>query len=92
MIIIVIVLYSAVSLIGILRMLRDTAEYRANISNVKDAAYVSNVLLIGTDSRDLSQERGRSDSMILASINKKTRELTLTSFLRDSYVYIVDEY
>ena len=91
-IIIVFVLYSAVSLIGILRMHRETAENRANISDVMDAAYVSNVLLIGTDSRDLSQERGRSDSMILASINKKTRELTLTSFLRDSYVYIDDEY
>ena len=89
-IIIVFVLYSAVSLIGILRMHRETAENRANISDVMDA--VSNVLLIGTDSRDLSQERGRSDSMILASINKKTRELTLTSFLRDSYVYIDDEY
>ena len=91
-IIIVFVLYSVVSLIGILRMHRETAENRANISDVMDAAYVSNVLLIGTDSRDLSQERGRSDSMILASINKKTRELTLTSFLRDSYVYIDDEY
>ena len=91
-IIIVFVLYSAVSLTGILRMHRETAENRANISDVMDAAYVSNVLLIGTDSRDLSQERGRSDSMILASINKKTRELTLTSFLRDSYVYIDDEY
>ena len=91
-IIIVFVLYSAVSLIGILRMHRETAENRANISDVMDAAYVSNVLLIGTDSRDLSQERGRSDYMILASINKKTRELTLTSFLRDSYVYIDDEY
>ena len=91
-IIIVFVLYSAVSLIGILRMHRETAENRANISDVMDAAYVSNVLLIGTDSRDLSQERGRSDSMILASINKKTRELTLTSFLRDSYVYIDDDY
>ena len=91
-IIIVFVLYSAVSLIGILRMHRETAENRANISDVMDAAYVSNVLLIGTDSRDLSQERERSDSMILASINKKTRELTLTSFLRDSYVYIDDEY
>ena len=91
-IIIVFVLYSAVSLIGILRMHRETSENRANISDVMDAAYVSNVLLIGTDSRDLSQERGRSDSMILASINKKTRELTLTSFLRDSYVYIDDDY
>ena len=55
-------------------MHRETAENRANISDVMDAAYVSNVLLIGTDSRDLSQERGRSDSMILASINKKTRD------------------
>lgn len=42
---------------------------------------VINVLLIG-------QDDGRSDSMILASINKKTDQITLASFFRDSYSYI----
>lgn len=47
---------------------------------------VMNVLVIGTDSR--GGERGRSDSMILMSINKKTEEIVMTSFLRDIYLSI----
>lgn len=48
---------------------------------------VLNVLLIGTDARDKS-DRGRSDSMILVSINKKTEKIVMTSFLRDIYLAI----
>ena len=91
-VIIVFVLYSILALVGILRMQKETAENRANISDVMEASYVSNVLLIGTDSRDLSSDRGRSDSMILLSINSKTNEIVMTSFLRDAYVYIDDTY
>ena len=91
-IIIVFVLYSVLALVGILRMQKETAENRSNISDAMEASYVSNVLLIGTDSRDLSTDRGRSDSMILLSINSKTNEIVMTSFLRDAYVYIDDTY
>lgn len=48
---------------------------------------VRNILFIGSDARD-GLEGQRSDSMILFSIDKKNREIKLTSFLRDSYVYI----
>lgn len=47
---------------------------------------VYNILFIGTDSR--GNERGRSDAMILVSINSKTKKIVLTSFLRDIYLYI----
>lgn len=47
---------------------------------------VLNILLIGQDSR--SGETARSDSMILCSIRKDEKKLTLTSFLRDLYVKI----
>ncbi len=47
---------------------------------------VINVLLIGEDNDDGSH---RSDSMILASVNRKTKKITLCSFLRDSYTYMV---
>lgn len=46
-----------------------------------------NILLIGVDSRSDSMT-GRSDSMILVSINKDTKEVTMTSFLRDIYLSI----
>lgn len=52
---------------------------------------VKNILIIGSDARDYDGTVGqRSDSMILFSIDKKNKEIKLTSFLRDSYVYIPD--
>ncbi len=48
---------------------------------------IRNILFIGSDARD-GLEGQRSDSMILFSIDKTNREIKLTSFLRDSYVYI----
>lgn len=48
---------------------------------------ILNILLIGTDGRTVN-ERGRSDSMILMSVNKKSGRITMTSFLRDSYVNV----
>lgn len=48
---------------------------------------VYNILLIGTDER-ASQANYRSDTMILVSIDKKNKKLKLSSFLRDTWVYI----
>lgn len=48
---------------------------------------VMNILLIGYDSRDAGS-RGRSDTNILVSVNRKKQEITVTSIMRDSYVVI----
>lgn len=48
---------------------------------------VFNVLLLGTDSRE-NDARGRSDSMMVLSINTVTKEINIASFLRDMYVTI----
>ncbi len=48
---------------------------------------VTNILLIGSDSREQS-DSGRSDAMMLLSINGRTGTIYLTSFLRDMYVEI----
>ena len=48
---------------------------------------IRNILFIGSDARE-GLDGQRSDSMILFSIDKTNREIKLTSFLRDSYVYI----
>lgn len=45
-----------------------------------------NILLIGQDRR--GEARARSDSMILVTFNKSRGTITLTSFMRDSYVQI----
>ena len=49
---------------------------------------IENILVIGTDSRDVTRERGRSDAMIVMSYNKKTGEIKMISILRDSLVPI----
>ena len=46
---------------------------------------VINVLLIGQDSRE-GEESKNADTVILLTINKGTKEITMTSFLRDSYI------
>ena len=46
------------------------------------------ILRLGTDSRDVTLDRGRSDVMIIASYNSKKGTLKLTSLLRDSLVPI----
>lgn len=48
---------------------------------------VYNILLIGTDARN-KEDRGRADTIVLASINTKEEKIFLTSFLRDIYVTI----
>lgn len=46
-----------------------------------------NILLVGQDRRP-GEGRQRSDSMIVVSVNTKNKTITLTSFMRDMYVYI----
>lgn len=49
---------------------------------------IENILILGTDSRDVTKERGRSDAIIVMSYNKKTGSIKMTSILRDSLVPI----
>ena len=48
---------------------------------------VFNILLIGSDSRKVNGN-GRSDAMIMISINKKMKTITATSLLRDIYLQV----
>lgn len=63
------------------------ANLEANATELVYNENVFNILLIGTDERS-GETRGRSDTMILLSINTETQELVMTSFLRDIYLSI----
>lgn len=52
---------------------------------------IINIVLVGQDRRE-GQGRQRSDSMILCTINKEKKTITMTSFLRDIYVSIPGYY
>jgi LCP family protein required for cell wall assembly len=53
------------------------------------SSHVLNVLLVGEDTRgeEILDEDTRADAAIIASINIDTKEITLTSILRDTYAY-----
>lgn len=53
--------------------------------NKMSSKNVINVLLVGADQGTNS---GNTDVMMLVSLNKKTKQLKLVSFFRDSYLYI----
>ncbi|MGN0488562.1 MAG: LCP family protein [Ruminococcus sp.] len=48
---------------------------------------ILNVMLFGEDNHS-KNSNGRSDSMILCSIDNRAKKIKLTSFQRDTYVYI----
>ena len=49
---------------------------------------VINVLLVGLDSETGLTKGGRSDTLILVSLNKKTKKINMTSFFRDTWTYM----
>ena len=66
---------------------RRLTEQTSGVENILFDEDVMNILLIGYDSRG-SDSRGRSDTNILVSINRETKEITTTSIMRDCYVAI----
>lgn len=72
--------------IGMVNVVETGERQNLNV-NTMSSSDVKNILLIGTDTRTL-EEKGRSDSVILVSLDMDNREMTMTSFMRDSYVEI----
>lgn len=70
----------------------DTAssddDASVDTSVITDNKNVTNILLVGTDSRQKGNKRARTDTMIILSIDKKNKKMTMTSVLRDTYVSI----
>lgn len=85
LLIVLFIIYSVISLGLISKIEKVETGERIGPSNVLyDSSSVKNILLIGTDSR--GEDRGRSDSMILLSINSKTNKMNMVSLMRDTYV------
>ncbi len=57
-----------------------------DVSSLKTAPYVKNILLIGSDEK--KGDSARSDSIMIASVNSKTNKVTVVSILRDTHVYV----
>lgn len=63
-------------------------KWSENDGEIMDSKNVINILLIGQDAAGGEKSNGRSDSLIIASVNKKTKTITLASIMRDSYIYM----
>lgn len=68
---------------------KKTDASASSVSSValKSDSSVKNILLIGVDDKK-GGSTSRSDTMILVSIDKKNKQLKMTSFMRDTYVTI----
>lgn len=81
-------IYSLIAILLIRQLENLPREQRSVTTGSLDEPYVRSVLLIGTDARDIRSERGRSDTMLLVSLNSLSHTMYLTSFMRDAYVQI----
>ena len=75
-------------------MLEDETQTEVDLSNLEPNEAlpdnVFNILLLGIDSRDKDAQsmEGRSDAVIICSINKDTGSVTLSSIARDTAVEV----
>lgn len=65
----------------------DTQYITNEVGMLKSSSDVQNIMIFGADNH-AEGENGRSDSMILISIDKKHNTIKQTSFLRDLYLPI----
>lgn len=63
----------------------DTTVPKETSPDYGKTGKVINVLLIGQDARE-GEESKNADTVILVTLNKETKKITMTSFLRDAYV------
>lgn len=63
----------------------DTTVPKETSPDYGKTGKVINVLLIGQDARE-GEESKNADTVILVTIDKETKKITMTSFLRDAYV------
>lgn len=83
----VFIVYSVIVLLVINKVdINEKGERISPSHSLYDSSNVKNILLIGNDSR--GEDRGRSDSMILLSINNSTNKINMISLMRDTYVEV----
>ncbi len=61
-------------------------EWATNGGEIMSSENVINILILGYDSRS-NKFSGNTDAIMLLSLNTKTKTITLSSILRDTYVY-----
>ena len=78
--------------VGLIDKSKDNSDgnvaFKGGSDSLLNDEHVLNILLFGQDYRQDEKDFGRSDSMILLSIDTINKKIKLTSFQRDTYVTI----
>ncbi len=91
----IVILLIAFAVLGALQfLLNDYSSLVPDRGTLSDDTVFSqdrvNILIIGTDVNDVFKDKGRADSIILATVDLVNNELFLMSIPRDTYVNIPD--
>lgn len=66
----------------------DLSEVLVDEDSLASQHKISNILLVGADKRESWKEAGRSDSVMILTIDEEHKQLKLTSLMRDLYILI----
>lgn len=66
----------------------DLSEVVVDESKLASDTEIKNILVVGADKRESWSESGRSDCVMIATIDGKHKRLKLTSLMRDMYIDI----
>ncbi len=84
---VIFIIYSVLVMLVIGKVnIEESGERISPSHSIFDGSHVRNILLIGNDSR--GSDGGRSDSMILLSLNSSTNKINMLSLMRDTYVQV----
>ena len=94
--VIAVILTIILILVGMVEGVLAKMNYDEHVDNkyvaaadLKDSAMVKNILLLGVDARKgQKNETSRPDTMMLISLDMKHHCIKMTSFLRDTWVYV----
>lgn len=78
------VIYSKVSKVNIIEL--NNIEINEGVEETLEG--YRNIAIFGVDARADTYSKTRSDCIIIASVNEKTKDVKLTSVYRDTFVYI----
>lgn len=67
---------------------KNDVQLNANDGSVRHEEYAVNILLLGEEAIESGGSRGRTDVMMIATLNSKEKSIKLTSLMRDMYVQI----
>ena len=72
----------------ITQMQEEDIKLNANEGLLREEDFVTNILLLGEENIDSYGARGRTDLIMIATLNEKDKSIKLTSIMRDTFIQI----